>query len=485
MLPWTQAFIERCAFDKVITNSRLYQLEHLPPMISDVCLQSAPDELGQHVKASLLNGHTVRSEVIPMPRGTSGDRPIIHTDLATRVAYAALVSLTKDVTEADSRSLPARRDFQEFGSEPSQDAAEHEQSTHVLIADIAACYEYIVPELLTDELLLRTDDYPLVERIKDLLTELSTLGRGIPQMLPPSDRLADIYLSKIDRALSRANLEWRRTADDYKIISDWPGTNSALELLEREVRAAGLILSADKTRVVRRGTSAIARMSGGGADGEPDSDETTDIDTADALLEWHSDWKQERGQKRVEPPPASDINDVNDIRSLGPEVISDIVFAHRPHLEYVIKMLHQSADSDPDSLVTAPAFLKMLESRNLNAWEILWIMHGADKLSTSSFKDQIGTRCRDLAKLALQDGHESVRVQAGWFLAKNYSLTVNQVRQLHVRSSQMTSPGVSAVASLIAGRSTSQKKELEQVAVAIASESVLNKRAAVWAKPVE
>ena len=131
-----------------------------------------------------------------------------------------------------------------------------------MISDVAACYEYVVPNLLADEVLLRTDDHAVSQALRELLAALAVRDRGVPQMMEASDRLVDLYLAMADRVLDRDGLSFARTADDYKIdVEGWVAANKTLELLEGALRSLGLTLAADKTKIVASGKRATTTSS--------------------------------------------------------------------------------------------------------------------------------------------------------------------------------------------------------------------------------
>lgn len=494
MLKWTKDMLDRAPLKATLDDARKFALEHLPVPLADRCLKEDPVRVCKHVRASLERGHQPRYEMIPMPRGSTGDRPILYADMVTRIAYASLVAMAEEYLDPPSRSNARRREFTEHGTAASS-------GSHVVIGDVAACYEYIVPEVLTEELFLRSDKFDLVQHLATLLRSLSTFGRGLPQMLDASDRLADMYLAKVDRALDRQGLNWRRTADDYKIVvSRWEDANPALETLERELRAVGLILSADKTRIVKAGGDAVTRSSGEPEDddqddsdeensdmsgGSDDSGTETEMSPQDRLFEWHLEWQQrrQRGSPKLEPLPASVITAIKDPGQLTADVLVDLAFANPPHLEYLLKLLldfAQKSDATDQLIVNTVSGL-LANGRN-NAWSVLWLLWGIGQLlEIERLRSQVSAE--QLAKQALADPRESVRVEAAWYLAKHHSVSAGQVQQLHLGASGLSMTGVAAVATLAAERAnSSDKNKMRQLLSGIKGGEPMNDLAAAWAK---
>lgn len=89
-----------------------------------------------------------------------------------------------------------------------------------------------------------------VTALRSLLDQFTRRGRGIPQMLTPSDRLADAYLGVIDRRLTRDGHDLHRYADDTRVIAQgWDQANAIIEAAAEYARDLGLILSGHKTSI--------------------------------------------------------------------------------------------------------------------------------------------------------------------------------------------------------------------------------------------
>lgn len=74
-------------------------------------------------------------------------------------------------------------------------------------------------------------------------------------MLDESDVLADTYLQAIERTLERNGHPVLRYADDFKILApDWATANSIIEDTAEVARKFGLVLSSQKTNIVRSST---------------------------------------------------------------------------------------------------------------------------------------------------------------------------------------------------------------------------------------
>lgn len=489
-LVWPASLLDRDEVEKLSKSELTFRLEHLPALISDRSIEANHAKVRNHAVAKLRDGHTPLAETIPMPRAVTGDRPILYTDITTRLAYNSLVAMIKPSLESNSRASVKRRKFAEFGTEPGE---------YVVISDVAACYEYVAPGLLADEILLRSDDHVVSQALRELLTALAVRDRGMPQMMDASDRLVDVYLAIADRTLDREGLPYVRTADDYKIVVDsWVEANRALEVLERALRDLGLTLSIHKTKIVQSGHGATTTPSGSDFDSfetgedqtdEPDEPDEPEVDPAEGYLSWHLDWKKERGKdlgvrKLLPPPPPQDLDQFGDLGSLNPELLADLVFASPPHLESVLLLLGRKPSGVPqDPELIDKVLVKLCQAHRGNAWSTLWLLTTAETLWANGLpKTSDGSKeLVKLARAALEDQRETVRAEAAWALAQASDLTIGALRKLHVAASSLTEPGIAAAAAYVkATKRGGDAKRFDRVRASIVASRPLNEAAAAW-----
>lgn len=500
-LTWPASLLGRDEVDMAAKTSHPYVLEHLPALISDRSVQGSPTQVRSHAIAKLEFGHSPLVETIPMPRAVTGDRPIQYPDLVTRVAYNAIVTMLAAALDPSSRSTKTREAFAAFGTDPETDH-------YVVISDVAACYEYVVPDLLADEVLLRTDDHAVSQALRQLLAALAVRGRGVPQMMEASDRLVDLYLAMADRVLDRDGLSFARTADDYKIdVKGWVAANATLDLLERALRNLGLTLAADKTKIVASGKRATTTSSSdySGHDDEDEEYQAVDDDEpyedvdkeeSDPAVEytvWHQEWKTERakavGIRRLPPPPPpgnlAAFDGFSDADDLTVELLSDLVFASPPQLEPVLALVARMASAgvtDPTPIDNLLVALRHIDRGN--AWSRLWMLTSLEKLwSLGLPQDSPGSKAViDLARECLKDTRETVRVEAAWVLARAVRLNVNDLQALHIAASPITEPGLAAVVGYVKARAGMGGMRFEPLRAAIVAKRPLNEAAAAWGK---
>ena len=221
--------------------------DRFPPMIMERCLEQSPAAVIKYIMSTYAGSAYVPAEVITMPRAGFGPRPVIITDLPSRLLYSALVSALETSLPEPTRALGVWDKYQRFALNGT-----HE---YVVELDIASCYEYIDHDLLKNELILRSMNLNVCTALAGYLNELMTQRRGIPQMLTASDRLADAYLSVLDRKLARDGYLTFRYVDDVRIIAkNWETANTAIEQAAEYARELGLILSSKKTSIYRQST---------------------------------------------------------------------------------------------------------------------------------------------------------------------------------------------------------------------------------------
>ena len=219
-------------------------IARFPPLIIDTCLNESTSLLTREIVAIFEAGTSVSSETLTMPRKIFGLRPVSVTSISSRCFYQALVAAVEEGLPEPTRAAGNWAKHTRFGFERGEGYA--------VDVDVASYYEYIDHNRLTDELILRTMDVPICHAIQCYLGELQGTPRGLPQMQHASDRLADTYLSILDRQLSRSGYAASRFVDDIRILAnDWEHANGIIEQAAEGARDLGLILATEKTSIAR------------------------------------------------------------------------------------------------------------------------------------------------------------------------------------------------------------------------------------------
>ena len=100
-----------------------------------------------------------------------------------------------------------------------------------------------------------TGKVDLVDALLDFLGQVMSAPRGLPQGLDTSDALATAYLSNVDSEVLRVVHHYWRHGDDIRMtVSDHDEGRRAVHHLEEQLRAAQLLLNAEKTLVLHSET---------------------------------------------------------------------------------------------------------------------------------------------------------------------------------------------------------------------------------------
>ncbi|WP_159398158.1 reverse transcriptase domain-containing protein [Streptomyces violaceoruber] len=474
-------------------------LDRLPPLITDRSLANSKKTLASLAEIAILPGAEISVETITMPKKKFGHRPIVIPDVAARCLYVALVNSIEKQIEPDSRSEDNWRTFELF--------AEESPSEYVVEIDIAACYEFIDHKILHREILMRTMDHSKAEAIHSFLKRCSFNGRGLPQLSSPSDRLADLYLSVLERQLLRRKMPVARYADDFRIRADtWEMANTVIEYAAEYARELGLILSSDKTGIMRaeahrarvktRNTlekkyfdSARARLTLIQlVQRDYDDPEFIEIppDDEKALKESMrriiADWKASIAGRQPDAetykaaelrrmlPLALTVLQKDEFR-IDSEVFTNLIFREPVRLERVCKYILNRMDSFSETEENWALLRKIIDSGRIGPWGRIWILHTAGRLPSGFSSDC--SWVLGWAKEQCLDRHEMVRAEAAWVSAKFGALTDDMTVELIKESTTISEHAISAAM----GRQGNLNASLQK---SVTTAGVLNREAFSW-----
>lgn len=127
---------------------------------------------------------------------------------------------------------------------------------YVLSGDLSSFFLTVNLSRLRTELLDIGGDSAVVGDLHDPLVAWEEQGvRGLPQGLPPSGPLANIYLLQLDEILGPGAADYWRYSDDFLALTDSFGSaRLLLDALEREPYERGMSLGAGKTSIRRAET---------------------------------------------------------------------------------------------------------------------------------------------------------------------------------------------------------------------------------------
>ncbi|TPQ22626.1 hypothetical protein FGD71_008645 [Streptomyces sporangiiformans] len=474
-------------------------LDRLPALITDRSLANSHGTLASLAEIALAPNAGVSVETITMPKKKFGHRPIVIPDVASRCLYVALVDSINKQLEPDSRSEGNWDIFEKFAEESPID--------YIVDIDIAACYEFIDHEILHRELLMRTMDQGKADAIRSFLKRCSFNGRGLPQLSTPSDRLADLYLSVLERQLLRRKLPVVRYADDFRIRAEsWEMANGVIEYAAEYARELGLILSSDKT-VIMRAEAHRARAKNREilqkkyfdsakshltliqlVQRDYDDVEVVEIppDDEKALKESMrriiADWKASVAgrQPDMETSKTTELRRMlplaitilqKDDRRIDPEIFTNLIFREPVRLERVCKYILNRMDSFSETEENWSLVRKIIEAGRIGPSGRIWLLHVAGRLPKGSSTD-----CNWVLRWAgeqCNDRHEMVRAEAAWVSAKFGALTDDMTVELLKTSTRISEHAIAAAMGRQGDLNASLKKS-------VVNAGTLNREAFSW-----
>ncbi|MCX5226289.1 reverse transcriptase domain-containing protein [Streptomyces sp. NBC_00233] len=474
-------------------------LDRLPALITDRSLANSHKTLTSLAEIALTPNAAISVETITMPKKKFGHRPIVIPDVASRCLYVALVDSIDKQLEPDSRSEGNWTAFEKF--------AEDSPIEYIVDIDIAACYEFIDHEILHRELLMRTMDHSKADAIRSFLRRCSFNGRGLPQLSTPSDRLADLYLSVLERQLLRRKLPVVRYADDFRIRAEnWETANGVIEYAAEYARELGLILSSDKTGIIRAEAhraraknrdllekkyfdSAKSRLTLFQlVQRDYDDVEVVEIlpDDEKALKESMrriiADWKASIAgrQPDMETGKATELRRMlplaftvlqKDDRRIEPDVFTNLIFREPVRLERVCKYVLNRMDSFSETEDNWSLVRRIIEAGRIGPSGRIWLLHVTGKLPRASSAD-----CDWVLEWAAEqctDRHEMVRAEAAWVSAKFGALTDDMTVDLLKASTTISEHAIAAAIGRQGDLNASLRKS-------VTSAGPLNREAFSW-----
>lgn len=444
-------------------------LDHFPRQVIYQFMQGSSALVAEGLAAELAAGFNPVVESVSMPRRGFGPRPVGVLSGASRVLYTALVDKLMPALPAPTRGAGKYAALQEFGTE-----GDHK---YVVDLDFASCYEFIDHDILFNELILRSMDFATASGLREFLLAVSSGRRGLPQMQDASDRLADTYLSLIDRNLARDGYDTLRYADDIRIrVDGWEDANRVIEEVAEHARSLGLILSAQKTSIRKRDTLvdteeheadffskyldkaydslAMPFAVGVGPYGEIDV-EMVPPEDKDALQEASLRLLKDLS-KRLADDELDKLQGIN--RFIAPslmrmvdaaegltgEELADVAFYAPQRLEeavtYIVQRSRESIGVNENHIERLASLTGMGRQ---SPWAKLHMLSAAgDLLAESEGPD--AQVVLEWTQDQLSDRHETVRVEAALVLARNRKFKLSALKDLWNSASSLSYPGIAA-----------------------------------------
>jgi hypothetical protein len=197
------------------------------------------------------------AEGVAVPRrrlltAVAHDIPFLDRVVVSALALETMRTLEPDVDALAihlSMTGPQEGDRAEFEQRPLT----HEDAGAFVRSDVSAFYDYVDQDLLAVEIAELTGDVDLADATAVVLHRLLGRGLGLPQGPRGADVFADLFLSDVDRRISRAGIHSARLRDEYILATaDDATARRALRVLEDALRERGLGLNAGKTQILSR-----------------------------------------------------------------------------------------------------------------------------------------------------------------------------------------------------------------------------------------
>jgi len=215
----------------------------------------------EHVVHHLRNGTfrpaSLTGIVIPKARG--GVRALAVPPLAERVVQRAVCQTLMPSVDAllDDCSFAYRKGFSVKGAVQAIERAWRDGFRWVLDADVRAFFDSVDLDLLGAKLHALFPDDPLVSALTAWLRAPVRFGgltiertRGLPQGMPVSPVLANLYLDELDERVLGEGFRLIRYADDFVVLCrDREAAERARDEVRHALDALGLALHEEKTRV--------------------------------------------------------------------------------------------------------------------------------------------------------------------------------------------------------------------------------------------
>lgn len=193
--------------------------------------------------------------------GKKGRRPLGIPAVRDRVVQAAVVNVLEPIFEAEFLDCsfgyrPGRSQHQAL-DRVSQALAQG--ATWVVDADIRGCFDQIPQDPLLDAVAQRVADGTLLALLRAFLQagvlegqDFQPTETGTPQGAVLSPLLCNIYLHRLDQALTAQGFTLVRYADDFVVLCHSQAeAEAALAALRAVLAELGLTLSEEKTRIVQ------------------------------------------------------------------------------------------------------------------------------------------------------------------------------------------------------------------------------------------
>lgn len=209
MRPLDASLIKRLDLKKAALSESKAWRNLIPP---DPWLDAVAARAGHFAKLASKRlqsgGHSSLGEIAYAKKGRQAVRPVPILGVVERIAYRALTDFVFTGLSFEPRDGASYRSFVEgpllaaFPGKPTTYRASSAAYEYVVVADIAAFYQYVDHSLLLNRLQAHSDSLEAASALVGLLGEIQGQSFGLPQLLNASDELSEAYIRIMEQDLT-------------------------------------------------------------------------------------------------------------------------------------------------------------------------------------------------------------------------------------------------------------------------------------------
>lgn len=390
-----------------------------------------------------------------------GVRPVAFWGIKEQVLYDALTAAALQTLPVVDRSVAKYIEFIESPVSYAREIQPDKKTTnankvlffvfdsevkYVVKSDLTSFYQFIDHSILADELISQGADFDIVSHLIDLISEVTGRPLGLPQLYHASDRLSEVYIDQVERALLRKGFAVWRFNDDFRIAcKNFSEAIAAIEALDSAARSVGLAINELKTFTYQFSTYFLStydidKLPEGGiislddveaAAGDYTDDFSEAPDSALAFIQSTNLTGENDGLDLKN----ADRDDVRRIRRALDSLAQDQNAEAFDSIELLISFVpsltpdlikYMMAAGSGDHRIRAGEILdSIIESVSLNSWQQVWLIEALRALDLLSDADpsSIASRLTWVQK-CFATGKEPLRGAAFWALAASSNLEV-------------------------------------------------------------
>ncbi|UTT67297.1 RNA-directed DNA polymerase [Janibacter sp. CX7] len=320
---------------------------------------------------------------------------------------------------------------------------------YVVKSDVVAFYRHVDHELLRDQLTLIGGDYEAITYLMQFLGELQGRSTGLPQASTPSDILAEVYISAVERSMIRRGHHVWRFSDDFRIAcTSYTHTMDAIDDLDQALRSMGLTLNEFKTTTPSYANYYLDSMdleeSPGGPIQKEDAEDIVgdytddfdqDPDSAAEYLERFSPTPDGDAQLSLRDAGAAEVRMARralsslakskDLRAL--DSVAEIVRFMAPVTPSAMRYLIQLGQAKRSRTRIAAVLDELAHKAALNDWQKTWIIHAYDATGCLTLKRNRTSRIEWIRHETESRSNAILSAHGVWVLARHHEVDAPQI----------------------------------------------------------